>query len=91
MKKYLIIALVLAVVLAGTITIAKDSANVMKKAVTVDGKTRTAIMWVDQDGLHIQYFSDDSHGMILLGEEVFKDGQKVFDNYRENDGLRPMN
>jgi len=59
----------------------------IKKAVYVDGKSRTAIIFSDEKGnLHIQYFTDGS--MQFLGEEIFKDGQKVMDTYKENDGLR---
>lgn len=59
----------------------------IKKHVYVDGKSRTAIIFSDEKGnLHIQYFTDGS--MQFLGEEIFKDGQKTLDTYRENDGLR---
>jgi len=59
----------------------------IKKHVYVDGKSRTAIIFSDEKGgLHIQYFTDGS--MQFLGEEIFKDGQKILDTYKENDGLR---
>ena len=58
----------------------------IKKAVYVDGRSRTAIIFTDKDGLHIQYFTDNS--MQFLGEEIFKNGEKTFDSYKENDGLR---
>lgn len=96
MKKWLIILLISAVTMVltfSTSALAQNSScyNVRVKAVTVNGKTRTVFIWVDEDGLHFKYFSDDTHGLIVLGEEVFKDGEKTKDNYRENDGLRPMN
>jgi len=59
----------------------------IKKHIYVDGKSRTAIIFSDEKGnLHIQYFTDGS--MQFLGEEIFKEGQKIMDSYRENDGLK---
>jgi hypothetical protein len=41
----------------------------------------------DDKGLHHIYFTIARAGETskCLGEEIFKNGQKVFDNYKEND------
>ena len=48
---------------------------------------RMVVRFVDKDGLHFQYFTEPraGEGSKLLGEEIFKNGEKTFDNYREND------
>ena len=72
--------------IAGLLWAANVQADI-KKHVYVDGKSRTAIIFSDEKGqLHIQYFTDGS--MQFLGEEIFKEGQKILDTYKENDGMR---
>ncbi len=48
---------------------------------------RMVQIYADEQGLHHVYFTEPNSGKapILLGEEIFKNGQKVFDNYKEND------
>jgi len=61
-------------------------AEPLKRAVYVNGRSRTAIYFVDEKGLHTLYFTDNSNQ--FLGEEIFKNGEKIFDTYKENDGAR---
>ena len=57
------------------------------QTIRVGQDLRMVVRFVDKDGLHLQYFTEPraGEGPKLLGEEIFKNGEKVFDNYREND------
>lgn len=57
------------------------------KTIRVGQDLRMVIIFYDKDGIHMQYFTEPRAGEApkLLGEEIFKRGEKVFDNYTEND------
>lgn len=57
------------------------------QTIRIGQNLRMVVRFVDKDGLHLQYFIEPraGEGPKLLGEEIFKNGEKVFDNYREND------
>ncbi len=60
---------------------------VMIQTIRVGQELRMVQIYADEKGLHHVYFTEPGSGKspILLGEEIFKNGQKIFDNYREND------
>jgi len=57
------------------------------RTIRVGMDLRMVVIVTDNEGTHFQYFTEPRAGEApkLKGEEIFKDGQKVFDNYREND------
>jgi len=57
------------------------------QSVRVNQRLRMVIISTDQQGTHFKYFTEPGNGEAskFLGEEIFKDGEKVFDNYKEND------
>lgn len=73
MKKFLLIALILFAVTIHTIRVGME--------------LRMVQIYADEQGLHHVYFTEPGSGKspILLGEEIFKNGQKIFDSYKEND------
>ncbi len=58
------------------------------RTVRVGMDLRMVETYIDQKGVHHVYYTEPGNGKeaVFLGEEIFKDGQKVFDNYKENDG-----
>ncbi len=57
------------------------------RTIRVGQDLRMVTIYADKDGLHFQYFTEPraGEGPKLLGEEIFKNGEKVSDSYREND------
>ena len=57
------------------------------RTIRVGLELRMLHIYHDEQGLHHLYFIEPRAGEAptLLGEEIFKDGQKVFDSYKEND------
>jgi len=55
--------------------------------IMVGQNLREVYTYNDYQGLHHVYFTVARAGEtpICLGEEIFKNGEKVFDNYKEND------
>lgn len=64
-----------------------ETINVAFKSILIGQNLRMVAIFADKDGVHFQYFTEPraGEGPKLLGEEIFKNGAKVFDNYREND------
>ena len=60
------------------------------RTVRVGMDLRMVETYSDEKGIHHVYFTEPGNGReaVFLGEEIFKDGQKVLDTYRENDGLK---
>lgn len=67
--------------------IGKDLMNVTYKTFLIGQNLRMVVTYADKDGLHFQYFTEPraGEGPMFLGEEIFKNGEKTFDSYREND------
>ena len=61
--------------------------TVVYKSIRIGQDLRMVATFVDKDGLHFQYFTEPraGEGPRFLGEEIFKNGEKTFDTYREND------
>jgi hypothetical protein len=73
MRKLLLLFLLLSVITIRTVRIGQD--------------LRMVVIFTDEKGVHWQYYTErDPH--LILGEEIFMLGEKIFDNYTENDGLR---
>lgn len=55
--------------------------------ISVGQNLRMVMTWTDREGHHMQYFTEPRAGEApkILGEEIFRNGEKIFDNYREND------
>jgi hypothetical protein len=64
-----------------------DLTNVTFKSIRIGQELRMVAIFADRDGLHFQYFTEPraGEGPKLLGEEIFKNGEKIFDSYKEND------
>lgn len=60
---------------------------IMVSTILVGQNLRMVQTFVDQEGLHMMYFTEPRAGETprFLGEEIFRHGEKVFDNYKEND------
>ncbi len=69
------------------ISYSAEQGSPMTKTALIGMNLRTIIIFVDQEGTHFQYFTQSGSGQTskILGEEIFKNGEKVFDSYREND------
>jgi len=67
-----------------------DLTNVAYKTFRIGQDLRMVITYADKDGLHFQYFTEPraGEGPRFLGEEIFKNGAKIFDSYKENDSSR---
>ncbi len=63
------------------------SETVIIRSVRVGQNLRVVMIFVDSEGLHHQYYTEAGNGETykLLGEEIFRKGEKVFDSFREND------
>jgi hypothetical protein len=61
--------------------------NVTYKTFRIGQSLRMVIIYADKEGLHFQYFTEPrtGEGPKPLGEEIFKNGEKIFDSYKEND------
>ena len=57
------------------------------KTILVGQNLRMVVIFAAADGVHFQYFTEPRAGEVPKpkGEEIFKDGQKISDSYREND------
>jgi hypothetical protein len=64
-----------------------DVTNVAYKSIRIGQDLRAVAIYADKDGLHFQYFTEPRAGESAryLGEEIFKNGVKVFDSYVDND------
>lgn len=64
-----------------------DRTNVAFKTIRIGQDLRMVVIYADKDGLHFHYFTEPraGEGPRFLGEEIFKNGAKVFDSYTEND------
>lgn len=64
-----------------------DSTPVTYKSILIGQNLRMVVTYADKDGLHFQYFTEPraGEGPKFLGEEIFKNGQKILDTYKEND------
>ncbi len=57
------------------------------KTIRVGQELRMVVIFSDREGTHFQYFTEPGSGQgpKILGEEIFKNGEKIFDSYTEND------
>jgi hypothetical protein len=64
-----------------------EAQTVTYKTLLIGQNLRMVATYADKDGLHFQYFTEPraGEGPKFLGEEIFKNGEKTFDTYREND------
>jgi predicted permease len=81
MKKRILISAICLIFLAST-AIAEEI-----RSVRIGQNLRMVVIFSNMEGLHMQYFTEPraGEGPKFLGEEIFKNGEKTFDNYREND------
>lgn len=89
-RAILIVTLFFFLSILGIAVNAAFGADVAFKSIRIGQDLRMVATFVDRDGLHFQYFTEPraGEGPMFLGEEIFKNGEKVFDSYKENDGLR---
>jgi len=60
---------------------------VTMRTILMDQNLRSLQIYSDEQGLHHVYFTEPRAGetLVCLGEEIFRNGEKIFDNYKEND------
>ncbi len=83
MKKCLLVLLVLFLAVPAF----SQKGGITIQTVRVGMELRMLHIYTSEKGLHHVYFTEPGSGKspIFLGEEIFKKGEKIFDNYKEND------
>lgn len=87
MKKNLRIAMAVGVAILIFAAAAFAQVSPAIRTIRIGQDLRMVTMYADKDGLHFQYFTEPraGEGPRLLGEEIFKNGVKIFDSFKEND------
>jgi hypothetical protein len=77
MKKSFLIFLLMLIITSG-LTI---------RTIRIGMDLRMLHIYTDEKGLHHVYYTEPGNGKspVLLGEEIFYKGEKLFDTFREND------
>ncbi len=84
MKK-IILSVIFILFLIGQVSVSLGIDQI--KTIRVGQELRMILIFSDLGGTHFQYFTEPGAGKTpkILGEEIFKNGEKVFDSYSEND------